>query len=214
MRSQAAAAILAGAGFQKVASMEGGIRAWDGLVAMGPPEAGMARFAAAAGTEELMALAWYLEAGSRTFYGRIADTAGDRESAALYEQLGRAEEGHLETLQAFYRRSAGPKAAVDFPRDVFPQEPPDAVMEGGVEVEAALAWSRGKSAEDLLEYCISLETNSYDLYLKMLAATGEDAARRVFELLATEEQRHLERLTARFTQLTGGNDRPVAGSSR
>jgi hypothetical protein len=75
VRSRAAAAILAGAGFRKVASMEGGISAWDGLVAAGPPEAGMARFAAAASAEELIALAWYLEAGSRTFYGRIAGTA-------------------------------------------------------------------------------------------------------------------------------------------
>jgi rubrerythrin len=214
VRSRAAAAILAGAGFRKVASMEGGIRAWHGLVAAGPPEAGMARFAAAASVEELIALAWYLEAGSRTFYNRIAGTTSNRESAALYEQLGRAEEGHLDSLQTLYRRSAGPKTAVDFPRGVFPQEPPDAVMEGGVEVAAALAWSRGKPPEDLLEYCISLETNSYDLYLRMLAATGEDAARRVFELLAAEEQRHLERLTARFTQLTGGNDRPAAGNSR
>jgi hypothetical protein len=112
VRSRAAAAILAGAGFRKVASMEGGISAWDGLVAAGPPEAGMARFAAAASAEELIALAWYLEAGSRTFYGRIAGTAGDPESAALYEQLGRAEEGHLDALQTLYRRNAGPKAAV------------------------------------------------------------------------------------------------------
>ena len=34
--------MLANAGFPKVASMRGGIRAWNGLIAEGPPEAGMA----------------------------------------------------------------------------------------------------------------------------------------------------------------------------
>lgn len=207
MRSRAAAAILEAAGFPKVASMEGGIRAWNCLVAAGPPEAGMAHFTAAAGPQELSALAWYLEAGSLAFYTGLAGSTGDSKSAALYGQLSRAEEGHLDALPALYHRIAGPEPTADFPQAVFSQEPPDAVMEGGVEVAQALAWSRGKPPADLLEYCISLKTNSYDLYLRMLAATEKDAARRVFELLATEEQRHLEWLTARFVELTGGGER-------
>jgi len=35
-----------GEGFENVFSMEGGIRAWEGLVAEGSPEAGMAYFTA------------------------------------------------------------------------------------------------------------------------------------------------------------------------
>ena len=180
--------------------MEGGIKAWHGLVAEGPPEAGMAYFAAAAREEELIALAWYLEAGSRAFYAGLAGSAGDRAAAALYGQLGQAEERHLSELSGLYLRMAGLRAAADFPRAVLPQEPPDAVMEGGVEVARALEWSRGKPPEDLLEYCISLETNSYDLYLRLRAAAETDEARGVFDQLAEEEKQHLERLTARLEQ--------------
>lgn len=205
MRSRAAAALLAGAGFAKVASLEGGIRAWDGLVAAGPPEAGMAYFKAGVRPAELIALAWYLEAGSRAFYAGLAGATGDRETAALCERLGRAEERHMEALLGLYRRVAGAQASADFPRAVFPQEPPDARMEGGVEVAQALAWSRGKPAGELLEYCVSLETNSYDLYLRMRAATEDPAARAVFDDLAAGEQRHLELLTALLERPAGAD---------
>jgi rubrerythrin len=205
VRSRAAAAILAGAGFESVASLEGGIAAWHGLVAEGPPEAGMAYFAAAARPAELAALAWYLEAGSRAFYAGLAGSAEDPGSALLYRRLGGAEERHMEALHGLYLRTAGPRAPADFPRAVMPQERPDALMEGGVEVARALQWSRGKAPAALLEYCIALETNSYDLYLRMRAASGQPEAREVFDLLAAEERRHLALLTARFAQPSAGS---------
>lgn len=211
MRSRSAAAILAGAGFEKAAGMAGGIRAWHGLVAEGPPEAGMAYFPAGARPAELAALAWYLEAGSRAFYRDLASAAGERETAGLYEQLARAEERHQESLRGLYRRTAGPGAPADFPRAVIPQDPPDAVMEGGIDVAQALGWSRGRQPRDLLEYCVSLETNSYDLYLRMRTATADPEARGVFDHLAAEEQRHLELLTARFERLVD-DDAPGAGA--
>src|SRR5512143_1107321 len=60
MRSRAAAAVLTTAGFNNVSSMTGGIKAWQGWTAAGMTEAGMSFFAAAASTEELIALAWIL----------------------------------------------------------------------------------------------------------------------------------------------------------
>ena len=150
MRSRAAAAVLEGAGFQSVASLEGGIQAWNGLVASGPPESGMAYFTAAARPEELIALAWYLEAGSRAFYAAIAGSARDRDSAALYGQLTRAEDSHMEQLRGLYQRLAGAQSSSAFPQGILRHEPPDALMEGGVEVARALEWSRGRPPADLL----------------------------------------------------------------
>lgn len=212
MRSRAAAAVLEGAGFTNVASLEGGIQAWNGLVASGPPEAGMAYFTAAARPEELIALAWYLEAGSRAFYAGIGRPPGDRDAAALFAQLTHAEESHMEQLRSLHLRVAGTRSATTFPQGVLRHEPPDALMEGGVEVAQALAWSRGKPPAELLEFCISLETNSYDLYLRMLAATPDRESRGVFDLLAGEEQRHLQRLTARFEQLTDAGGGAAGGT--
>ena len=48
MRSRSAATYLLGAGLKNVYNMEGGIRAWNGMVARGLPEAGMAYFTPAA----------------------------------------------------------------------------------------------------------------------------------------------------------------------
>jgi len=68
-------------------------------------------------------------------------------------------------------------------------------MEGGIRVDETLLWARDKDLHSILEFAISLETNSYDLYIKM-GRRVEGDARKVFSLLADEEKRHLERLAA------------------
>lgn len=215
MRSRTAAAILEGAGFSQVASMEGGIKAWNGLVAEGPPEQGMALFPATATPEELAALAWYLEAGSRAFYVGLSRLEDDGESRELFALLGRAEEGHMRTLSGLYRDLAGEGDAVAFPQSVLPQQPEDAIMEGGVAVENALSWARGRSPVDLLEYAVGLETNSWDLYLRMGRAVAGAGARRVFDVLAEEEKHHLAMLSSRLEETLGRNPHSVEkGTSR
>lgn len=180
--------------------MEGGIRAWNGLVAAGPPDAGMAYFPAAATAGELAALAWYLEAGSRAFYAGLSSLAGDESSRDLFALLERAEEGHQRRLVDLYRDLAPGKEAAVFPQSIIAQQPTDGVMEGGVAVEEALSWARGRRPDELLEYIVGLETNSWDLYLRMRHAVVGENPRRVFEVLAEEEKRHLEMLTSRLEE--------------
>lgn len=180
--------------------MDGGIKAWSGLVAEGPPDAGMAYFPATSGAVELAALAWYLEAGSRSFYAGLAALAGDESSRELFVFLGSAEESHQRRLSDLYRESASGEDAAAFPQSVIAQRPEDGIMEGGVAVEKALSWARGRSPGDLLEYVVSLETNSWDLYLRMHRAVTGDNPRRVFEMLAEEEKQHLELLTSRLAE--------------
>jgi hypothetical protein len=74
---------LAGEGFENVYSMEGGFRAWEGLIAEGAPEAGMAYFTAGGGPEEFIALAWVLEEGSRSFTG-VPALVADEEAKKLF----------------------------------------------------------------------------------------------------------------------------------
>ena len=68
--------------------MEGGIRAWKGLRASGPPDAGMAYFDPAKKAEELIALGWMLEEGSGKFYGEMEKKEKGPEAIALFRGPG------------------------------------------------------------------------------------------------------------------------------
>lgn len=170
--------------------MQGGIRAWEGLVAEGPPESGMAYFGDASKPDELVRLAWLLEEGSRQFYLRLDAFLKDEEARQLFQSLARAEENHEKTLGELYKTFSGNSAI----EGNLPIEK-DQLMEGGVSVDESLVWARDKELHSILEFAISLETNAYDLYIKMGRRFEGDAGK-VFSLLVEEEKKHLGRLAA------------------
>ncbi len=178
--------------------MEGGIRAWKGLVAEGIPEAGMAYFSPATRPEEMVALAWVLEDGSCKFYESLAKMMEDPKPKGLFENLKRSEENHKTTLWKMYEEISGKVPAPEFPDPVIPREPRGDVMEGGMLVSEALKWSKGKELKDILELSISLESNSYDLYLKMERKMEGRNPKQVFKTLSEEEKNHLDQLTSLF----------------
>ena len=198
MRSRAAATVLSRAGFREVYSMEGGIKAWNGFVAKGIPEAGMAYFPPAAKPEELMALAWTLEEGSQEFYAAMAKTLEDPSARTLYADLVADEQKHRESLLRLYREIAGPKADPGFPGSVISGEPAGTYMEGGMRVDEALEWTKEKEISDILELSLSLEVNSSDLYIKMERKVEDEKAKKTFQVLAKEEKEHLSRLDSAF----------------
>ncbi len=194
MRSRAAASVLRTAGFTTAQSMEGGIHAWQGLTAAGVPEAGMAFFTESAGPGELIALAWVLEDGSRRFYASIAGTLADSEAAKLFTDLTTAEEHHKATLLGLYRDIANAEPGPDFPRGVIAAD--EDRMEGGVKLSEALEWTKGKDSRELLELSMAMETDSYDLYIKMGRRVEGEKAKQVFGRLVEEEKGHLARMAA------------------
>jgi rubrerythrin len=175
--------------------MEGGINAWQGLVAEGTPQSGMAYFSPATKPEEWMALAWILEDGSRKFYAELPFLLKDDEAANLYGQLSEAEEHHKAALLHLYNENLDKTSGLEFPWGLMSDGRQDDVMEGGMRVGEALQWAKGKKTTDVLELSLSLETNAYDLYLTMERRMGEKRAAQVFRLLAGEEKQHLERLS-------------------
>jgi sulfur-carrier protein adenylyltransferase/sulfurtransferase len=200
VRSRAAASVLTGAGFNEVHSMEGGIRAWRGLVAEGIPEAGMAYFSPAIRPEEMIALAWLLEDGSLKFYEALIKMLEEQEAKGLFQNLKRSEENHKATLWKMYEEISGKAPTHEFPDNVISKEPRGDVMEGGILVSEALEWSKGKTLRDILELSMSLETNSYDLYLKMERKVEGRNPKQVFKTLSEEEKEHLQRLTSLFNK--------------
>ena len=196
MRSRAAAATLDGAGFKQVYSMEGGIRAWKGLVAEKTPESGIAYFLPATKPGELAALAWFLENGTRRFYTELSHSLGEPYISDLYAELASAEERHEATLLDLYREFVGAPPNDGFPKSIISVENEDDIMEGGMRVSEALQWAKQKSVAEILELSLALETNSYDLYLVMELRLKDQPSSRVFRVLSGEEKQHLQLLSA------------------
>jgi sulfur-carrier protein adenylyltransferase/sulfurtransferase len=178
--------------------MEGGIRAWEGGVAEGLPEAGMAYFTAAGKPEEFIALAWVLEEGSRKFYAEIPGLADDEETKKLFRDLTTAEERHEDALVNLYQTFTGEEPGEGFPASLITTETTGDIMEGGMRVSEALKWVKGKNAEAIFELALALETNAYDLYIKMRRQMNDVKSRQVFDQLSREEKKHLELLAELF----------------
>ena len=180
--------------------MGGGIRAWEGLVAEGIPEAGMAYFSPATRPEEMIALAWLLEDGSGKFYQNLSEMINDQEGKVLFQDLTKDEENHKSSLYKLYGTFSEGPPAPGFPGTLIHGELAGDVMEGGMLVSEALKWAKGKKLRDILEFSISLESNSYDLYLKMQKKVEDNSSKQVFKILSEAEKKHLERLTSLFNK--------------
>ena len=192
---------MARGGFKEVYSLEGGIRAWKGLTASGAPEAGIAYFPAASSPSELTALAWLLEKGTKNFYGGAASGLKDSEAIRVFQDLAAAEQKHQESLYRIHLGLSGMPDDPKFPESVLPASSAPVYMEGGVEVTKALEWTRGKSAEEIVEFALALEVNAYDLHLKMEQRMKDPRARKMFGSIADEEKAHLNRLQEVFIRL-------------
>jgi sulfur-carrier protein adenylyltransferase/sulfurtransferase len=198
VRSRAAAAVLKRAGIPEVYSMAGGINAWNGQKAQGPPDAGMIWFAAAHSPEQVIALAWLLEDGTRQFYREMMARQGKGEASQLFQKLATAESHHEKALLQLYRQRTGQEADDTFPQNVLGEAPGPAVMEGGMALAAALDWAADRPVREIIELAMSLEVNSYDRYLALRQQFNDESSREVFGLLAAEEHAHLNQLTELF----------------
>lgn len=178
--------------------MEGGINSWQGLIAEGPPESGMAYFPEASKPEELIALAWLLEDGSRKFYSGLDALLADQEAKGFFRWLTAAEERHQASLFDLYRAWSNATSDSGFPGSAISSGNEGDMMEGGIRVSEALDWAGAKSLTEIVEFALSLETNSYDLYVKMERRMEDRRSAQIFRLLSGEEKLHLERLSTLF----------------
>ncbi len=168
--------------------MEGGIQAWQGLIADGPPEGGVAYFESGAGAADMTALAWALEENTRLFYDSLAGIKPGTEEADLFMELVNAEEHHKGTLATMHGRHS------DEPIDRFFHGQDTPILEGGVSLEEALSWAEDKPAEKILAAAVGFEANAYDRYLKMVDVAESEDVKEVFRIIAKEEKGHLKKL--------------------
>jgi rhodanese-related sulfurtransferase/rubrerythrin len=196
-RSRSAVGILNGAGLEDVYNMEGGILAYNGLVAAGPPEAGVFCFPENMTPEQLIAMAWYIENGSLQYIEAVMDINQDRDVKNIFTGLIDHKIAHKGSLSQLYQKISGQTAGNDFPANVL-QRPPHEVMAGCVSVPEAVNWSKDKRISDILDLMMALEANTFDLYLKLGRQVASERARAVFLQLSEEEARHLEQLASLF----------------
>ncbi len=172
--------------------MEGGIDAWNGIVAGGTHDAGLAYFSRASRPEELISLSFALEEGNRVFYDRVSRLLKEEEAASIFRSMGVAEERHKETLRGLHARFSGKGGDPAAPEGMEAGE----FLEGGAPLKETLAWAEGKTLEEILELAVAMEANALDRYIKMGRAVADEPSREVFQSLATEERKHLERMTS------------------
>ncbi len=197
VRGANGAGVLMNAGFGKVWNMDGGILAWNGLVATGAPEAGVSWFEEAATAEDCISLAWVLESGAKAFYERMAERFSGSEAGGLLARLGEDEGRHRETLRGLYREITG--------RDEEPVPPTGAgdMMEGGVSLGEALAWGERSEALDVLEFALAMEVNAYDTYLRVIEIVPDPKGKEAIDRLAREEKVHLDHLARSLVGMMG-----------
>ena len=191
-RSRAAAAFLLSEGFSRVYSMDGGITAWNGHVATGDYTEGLFLLKGRETAEELMSLALALEEGSRMFYTGIAELTSDAQAKSIFTTIAEAEAKHKTNILQAYTLITGE----DVSEDIFNREPLKGVMEGGIRIEDAIAFlkKQDKALLDMIEIAMQVETNSLDLYIKMLREIEDIKAKNIFGSLIEEEKLHLSRL--------------------
>jgi len=196
-RSRSAAGLLMSAGIKNVLNMEGGILRYNGIIASGPPEAGMFCFPETLTPEQLAAVAWFLEDGTIRFLEHVRENIPSNGGSAIIRELLEAKNAHKVTLEKLYTELTRKPPSADFPRDVL-DVPAEEVMAGCIKVSEALQWSRGKTLTDVMELLITLGANSYDLYLKLGRTVKSEEAGRIFNLLADEEERNIDHISSAF----------------
>ncbi len=201
-RSMAAAIMLCGLGFEGVHHLEGGILAWTFETITGIPERKSVLIKESAEVKDILMLAIELEKGSRDFYIGAGNKVKQLNLKETFQTLADAEERHRRSLhqQAFslpgdrdlpsIERLTG-KRGVEY-------------MEGGIEINPALARLDENIADDMeaLEIALEKEFMSYDFYTRLAVLVENPDAKELIHELALEERNHANALLKRVAEIT------------
>jgi rubrerythrin len=172
--------------------MKGGIDAWNGLVSRTEVDHGIYLIEGGESPEEVIALAYGLEAATHRFYEDLAEGATDRDTKSLFAELAQDEIYHRDELWKRYKAVAGEGKT----REAFETGIVAKTLEDGRTADQILAlypnWI--EQPREALELAMSLETDSLDLYLRMAQKSDNRETTAVFNDLAKEEKKHLRRV--------------------
>ena len=183
---------MAGKGFKDVYNLKGGIKAWQGLTAVGPMEMGMDLLRGDETPEEIIILSYGMEEGLGQFYRAVAKDTEDSEMANMLTDLAEIEESHKKKLLELY--VVLKQAPTD--KETFETRIVSQVMEGGFTTEEFLEKSRPamQTVPDVLNIAMMLETQALDLYSRYSQRIKDDQGKNILYEIADEEKAHLASL--------------------
>jgi rubrerythrin len=183
---------LAGKGFKDVYNLKGGIKAWHGLTAAGPPEMGMIPLRGDETPQDIIVLAYGMEEGLGSFYATMAERKDDAEVVDILHKLKGIEEIHKGKLFDLYRSLS--QDAAD--KETFEDNIVAEMMEGGFTTEEFLDQNQTalKTVEDVLNVAMMLETQAFDLYSRYSQRIEDERGKAVLNEIADEEKAHLASL--------------------
>lgn len=187
-----AAQLLAGQGFKEIYNLTGGIKAWQGLKAVGPAEVGIALLTGHETPEEIVILAYGMEEGLRAFYSEMASQGKDKEVEDLFNKLARIEVIHKQKLFELYKNFEKDVPDMEtFEQNVIPN-----VMEGGLNAEEFLELNQSalQTIPDVLNMSMMIEAQALDLYLRYSIKSEDEKTKNVLYDIAEEEKAHLRHL--------------------
>jgi len=133
------------------------------------------------GVLEALSMAIYNEQSAFDFYTRLSDTIKNQSGKGKFKFLASDEKRHRELLEDYYKKISGGK---EFPFD------PDKVKKIDVDVRDNTA------ASEALDIGIKAEKEAYEFYSKSAEQTRDPDARKMFLMLAEQEDRHFNILMA------------------
>jgi rhodanese-related sulfurtransferase/rubrerythrin len=188
-RSRVAAQMLSGWGFKEVYNLAGGIKAFEGPKATGPTELNLDLVRGDETPVEIIILAYGMEKALQLFYETLHGQSRDQEMQALFKQLAQVEFHHKERLFKVYQRvEPGPVDRESFEASIVPRS-----LEGGFDAREFLETNQShlKTAPEVLDLAMMLETQALDLYLRFAGRCQQAETREVLYTLTGEEKGHL-----------------------
>lgn len=190
-RSRAASQHLLGNGFQEIYNLDGGIKAWHGYKAKGNEKIEMEFFQNDMDFENAFQLAHAMEHGLKFFYDNLKDHV-EESLKNIFEKLSGFEEKHIKNLEEKYQQITGisfsSMGKISNTREL---------VEGDIRHLNDIIANRNEPYEtyiDIFDLSMSIESQAFDLYVRMGRQSDDARTREVFFDIAKEEKTHLSYL--------------------
>ncbi len=199
-RSRVATQYLSGRGFGDVYNLVGGLKAWEGAKALGPPETGLIDLTGDETEADFLIWAYSQEVGLQGFYRATGAKAGSPEAAELFLTLADVEDKHQQRIFKLYRAvDPGTGSIEEFEAEIEAE-----YLEGGLTTEEFLAHYQPilDDPVEVVRLAMAIETQALDLYRRYARLAAQPDLKAAVMTLADDERQHLKHLGRLLDRMT------------